>query len=471
MNDLKNPFAKDENGKIVYINNASNYNTNILKQKKFTCVECNKRLIPRMGEKNRWHFAHQTEEDSSNRISNCSGNIESALHQYAKEVIKKSNYIVLPELSINECQEMHCGREIFEGKYKEYLAKDKGNAKHLNKSVFTSDRYKYTWLENEKRIYNYIPDCLCDINGKMLAIEILVTHAVDDIKTKKVFESEIDTIEIDLTLVEIEMLENRNFNLDEYILKEAPRKWIYKSYIDEFDKIIKYIIHNEGFFIYDKNYTKKQSLIELKKREREKLKQENPQEFYKRIKKKNIRNIPNIIQEYLNIKQERQLEICNIPVKGEYAFKCPRKVWQTEIFNKFILNRRGKTVQIAKINSYVDKYSKLLYFKEFDYNDDYIWKSKYDAIRHYIIKLISIGALRELTVYDDITHWTEIEILCDDRKLLNDKLKETKYEYNNICVNCGEIYEENSEDRYYLFQFNRDKDCFLEYVEEKYNAL
>lgn len=460
MNELKNPFAKDKNGNIVYINNLSKEIK--YKDEEFYCAECNQKMILKMGTKNRWHFAHKI-------ASNCQGGFESALHQYAKEIIKNNSNITLPTLTILECREMHSNELIFKNDFEKYLNNDNGNTRYLNKLVLNSNSYKYIWIQNERRINDYIPDCLVKIYQKELAIEILVTHCVDKNKTEKVEKSGIDMIEIDLSDVREILKEENEFDLNEYILFEAPRKWIYKSYIEEFDDIIKNVIYNDGIFVVNNRYTKLESRKELWKKQQMKLKVENPQLFKNKIIINNLKKIPKIIEKYIEIEQSKRLNIYNIPVKGEYAFNCPRSVWQSELFNKFILNRDGKTISLAKINSYFEKYSKISFFKEFDYNDGFLWNSKYDAIKNYIIKLIQIEALRDYSPYDDITHWSEIEIICSDPQTLNSRIKNYNLVYNNIaCKNCG-IIAENDEirDKYFLYQFNLDELCFEEYIQSQ----
>ena len=80
MQKIKNPFAIDENGEIICIKTG---NVQIKdKYRNCYCPECGEKLIPRMGEKNKWHFSHLNNKQ-------CNGNFETSLHLYAKELIKK----------------------------------------------------------------------------------------------------------------------------------------------------------------------------------------------------------------------------------------------------------------------------------------------------------------------------------------------------------------------------------------------
>ena len=65
MQKFKNPFAINENKEIIYIKNGDVQNKD--KYKNCYCPECGEKLIPRMGEKNKWHFSHPSNKQ-------CNGN-------------------------------------------------------------------------------------------------------------------------------------------------------------------------------------------------------------------------------------------------------------------------------------------------------------------------------------------------------------------------------------------------------------
>lgn len=80
MQKFKNPFGINENKEIIYIKTGDLKNKDIYKN--CYCPECGEKLISKMGEKNKWHFAHLNNKE-------CNGNFETSLHLYAKELIKK----------------------------------------------------------------------------------------------------------------------------------------------------------------------------------------------------------------------------------------------------------------------------------------------------------------------------------------------------------------------------------------------
>lgn len=66
---MKNQNALDSQGKLIHINIVEKNN------EKYTCLECEREMIPKKGKKNAHHFAHKV-------VENC--NFESYLHKLSK---------------------------------------------------------------------------------------------------------------------------------------------------------------------------------------------------------------------------------------------------------------------------------------------------------------------------------------------------------------------------------------------------
>lgn len=128
----------------------------------------------------------------------------------------------------------------------------------------------------------------------------------------------------------------------------------------------------------------------------------------------------------------------------------------------FILNREGKNIQLAKIVSWVEKYSGLKYYKEFDYSKDEIWDSKYDAIKNYMIELKKYKIIDPLQYY--ITKYGENRILNGSINRANLKIRQ-EYRGDLVCKNCGEIFDNSDTiNRFYLTNFELDKECFRKMI-------
>lgn len=169
------------------------------------CPQCGEPLIAKKGAIKMHHFSHC-------QNSNCEYGYETSLHKLAKEIFEKQKSIVLPKI---------------------YLYDDK--ISNLN---FKSDFLKRFTISNvyiEQFIENVKPDIVLEIENKKIAVEIFVTHKVDNEKLKKLKEKMLSTIEIDLS----ELNKDASKNNAEYIINE-----INKIIISE-DDIRKYWVYNE----------------------------------------------------------------------------------------------------------------------------------------------------------------------------------------------------------------------------------
>lgn len=255
MKEFKNPFAYDMNNNIIMIKTRDYDNKNLYQN--CHCPICNEILVAKMGEKNLWHFAHS-------KNSNCENSFETSLHQYAKKVFENNSELLLPEINLGESLSMN----MFDKNLVEDIALwlDYNDwTTECYTTIFEANKYKYIWLSNECKFDNFIPDILIMINEKKVAVEIYVTHSVDELKRKKVYKSNLDMLEIYLNPKEItKKLTEDNFNLDNYILYEAPREWILKTGSPYFNKIIINKIYNTKKCIVNEKYTQ-QVLVERSK--------------------------------------------------------------------------------------------------------------------------------------------------------------------------------------------------------------
>ena len=166
------------------------------------CPSCGEPLIARKGAKRMHHFAHYSGH-------NCEYGYETSLHLAAKEILSKANRIMLPAVYIQfpnspKAPELYC----------------------------ESKEIEIERVELEKRFQDVIPDVVIYAGGKQLFLEVYVTHAIDDVKLKKLKESDISTIEIDLSRKEhsISLEELQNVLLDE----SDEKKWVYNSVANKY---------------------------------------------------------------------------------------------------------------------------------------------------------------------------------------------------------------------------------------------
>ena len=147
------------------------------------------------------HFAHRSNED-------CEYGYESSLHLAAKDILSRSEKMVIPPVYVEFPQS---------GKPKELISKER--------KIPIDD------VKLEKRFGDIIPDIVVYSGDKYFFIEIYVTHPIDDEKLKKLKEKNFPTIEIDLSK------EKRDISVEELsdiLLKPSDRKsWKYHAASDE----------------------------------------------------------------------------------------------------------------------------------------------------------------------------------------------------------------------------------------------
>lgn len=159
------------------------------------CPACEAPLIAKRGARNRHHFAHASGVD-------CASAVETALHLAAKEILQQSREIVLPAVDVH---------------FKS----------HRTMRLAPEQRYAMDRAELERRVGSVVPDVLAFIQGRPIAIEIRVTHAVDASKAASYSRRRLSAIEIDLSA------HARDFaipNLTPLVVGAGPHKrWVYNA--------------------------------------------------------------------------------------------------------------------------------------------------------------------------------------------------------------------------------------------------
>lgn len=139
------------------------------------CPECKAPLIARKGSVRQHHFAHSSD-------TNCGGGVESSLHWLAKKVLSERQVIVLPK--------------------QDFVTENRREKGHFPQHPFRIHAAKV-----ETKIGEVVPDILISISGAPVAVEILVTHKVDEIKVGKYRAMGLPAIEIDLSGIDRELPE------------------------------------------------------------------------------------------------------------------------------------------------------------------------------------------------------------------------------------------------------------------------
>lgn len=287
MAELKLTYGRNRDGHLVHIEDVPRGLACDC-----VCPSCGEKLEACKGNVRVYYFRHYSAKE-------CEGAFESQLHLLSKYIIEQNKAVMLPS---------------YEGKYD------------------THDAYQIQFTEVllECAQDDLQPDCLCKYVDKnnhehTLWIEILYTHEVDEIKTKKIKEREIECIEIDVS----HLFADSNV-IDEDILKDFllnqtdNRRWINNLSCDGWWLNMADMVRTMDIVAYlaymsdnDNNINDFQKTIYTLFDTGYLLKQEDYNDFYKTLKKYqyNIRSKEKWLQNrYLSA---LQMLLCHLSVEGK----------------------------------------------------------------------------------------------------------------------------------------------------------
>ncbi|OCB00130.1 competence protein CoiA family protein [Clostridium beijerinckii] len=367
--NIKLPFGI-RNDKVIHI-------SEVLESEKglkcnCVCPKCGQRLKARLGEKNVRHFAHQSE--------NCKNAFETALHKYGKEILQKHMKIKLPNLTIEHDKYFRilrdssygynfCDNDLLEGSY--YYDEEIYRKKISLVSKFLLEFDK---IELEYRIDDIVPDIIVYKNKVPLMIEIAVTHFVDEEKKEKIKRLGISTIEINLNIDDIDYVNFDKSRIEEIIIdKIGNKKWIYNKK-EEQKKQELYIKHIKAIDEIKKKKERENLIFEKQMTNRiqkyKNLEQESERIFEEYDKMLNQNKLWIDISMRLKISKYNLPNQLKIRVKGELVFRCDYRIWQAYIYEKFILNRKWKTIYTFNVVRWVQDHSLLPINMELKYTKD-----------------------------------------------------------------------------------------------------
>ncbi|MGG7145715.1 competence protein CoiA family protein [Clostridium butyricum] len=433
--DIKLSFGIRD-GRIIHISELNDDERGL--KCNCTCPQCGHDLVARLGKIRTNHFAHINQE--------CRYATETAIHKFAKEVLENNMKIILPQLSI-----------LYDEKYFN-IVKDSNYNYHVSfidqeglKEVKITDEFTLDFdsIKLERRMGFIVPDVVVYKNGVPLIIEIAITHFIDDMKEKKIKGMDISTIEVDLDFDDIDY---RNFDREkvEWLIINgiANKRWVYNRIEQikksEIQRKHEKIVRKHEKDIKDKiERDEKRKEIQLKKIEDLKANEES------RLKEFDV-NLENN-KFWIQISKELNITRNNIPVylnqkvNGEIAFNCDRRIWQSCIYKKFILNRKGKTVYICNVVRWVKSHSYLPRNKELDYTKDFdrnMFYSLTDAVLEFFNNLAEHGIIYKTNYKNNFYSSYEIK---QDTVFIKEKKIESESEQVYVkdkavkCIICDTV--------------------------------
>lgn len=382
-----------------------------------TCPKCGDLLEARLNFKdpNRVrYFAHYNPVKCDIVRAN-----QTAIHLMAKNIVAKEKKIMFPAVKV-ELQGTHAYESL-----RPLISKlDLEDASNLQKQlegatpVFykPADVIEFDKIILEKTISDIIPDIIASKNEQKCLVEIAVTHFVDEEKEQKIRELGISALEIDLSSLVGEDLDEQLLT-DIIVGRPEYKKWIHNALVDR---------ENES--IEEKARTICQSYIDYYQ-EKQRIKEEKAEIARRKAKEIALRverapqllhdaflpeNYQKLLQADRNDQQfhdffktltmsttcPRTPFYVDIPISGEFIFNCDRRIWQSSIFDKFIFNRKlpsndKDNITCKKIETWINKYQKQFQVR-LDYNVeccvDGTWRHLMpDVIDQYLFYLKLMG--------------------------------------------------------------------------------
>lgn len=420
-------------------------------------------MVAKMGDVNAWHFAHL--HDKSDNDCDVKKANESGLHKLAKQIIEEHNSISIPPFTLNGTEDPNCN--INDPKQVE---------------VYECTRkcdFNYTKVNTEIAQNDFIPDlCLYSTKGKLF-VEIAVTHFVDEEKREKIKKSGVSTIEIDLS--EFYSHPKTVNDLEGLLLSRTEsKKWIYNKketkhrtkYFPELQARNKELElrFQEEKRRKDKEETEIRNWIEHQKRNKEQIntkveKAKTDPQLHTTI----VNRLHNdkAAEEHFRDTQfyeeaKRRYKgipfFCNIPVFGEIAFNCDRRIWQMELFDRFFYDNSNGCFTFFDIFEYFyeDWKDKL--------NDDYVYKK--DKKEYYTrtdalgCRLYNYTALDE-AIEEYLMHLHELGFLKTEPSKFDSFWNAKKYK---IVGKCLEVEQDNLI-QLYKNCLNTQDERFVDYFE------
>lgn len=351
MINIKTPFAM-YNANVIHISELKKEKSG--HDYKCYCCSCNEKLIPRLGNKNTWHFAHKSES--------CSNALETGLHIMAKRILSERKEIKLPNLSVNKDEGLLERKDfIYSSSSKSVSSEcilmhdEKFNHEYVYVNyeyeiVCISKLYSFDSVDEEERLNDIIPDIILYKNGKPLLVEIAVTHFIDDEKRRKINDMKLSTIEIDLSQYTKNFLKMSIEDLERIIIEDTKNKeWIYN---DKAENIISDLIKkNKLEKIRKDELLKKEKEILLSKKDFLYKNQAILKNKYKKDKEQS--QLWKYLVKKLWIDENNIPSIINVDIDDKLIFDCDKNIWQASIFNSFISNKKNRYLSARSISRWI----------------------------------------------------------------------------------------------------------------------
>jgi hypothetical protein len=298
-----------------------------------TCPECGARLIAYQGEVKNPYFGHKGGVD-------CAGSAMTALHKAAQQLIVERGRLPLPPLRV-VAKKMHSKF----GPFTEV------------KDFFEGQEWRLTNACKEVRTSN---GRIVDVGGVdpqvgNVAVEVRVTHAVDEEKANDIAASGLPCIEIDLSKLLGQPLTMASLS-GHLFCSLDDRYWIYHPQYDECKRVLL-----EGYPAWVTQEEKKlKARLEFEKVQREELnkrmlREQSEKQARYRAFARNTAQVKDDISTLLGVPYDEWPSPINIPDKDDnQPFFVAGKIWHGVLFEQWLIERRVVNSRPAALPKPID---------------------------------------------------------------------------------------------------------------------
>jgi hypothetical protein len=316
------------------------------------CPGCGGMLIANLkDDKRRKHFSHYKAE------CNITYAQQTALHMIAKDILAQEKVFMFP------------GYSITLDDFPKYKAPWRRLGLPLSMEYRKPYRAECLEVTLEKRVSNFVPDIVVNIQGRRCLIEIAVTHFVDEEKQKKIGETRLPVVEVDLSAFLGQQI-TREIIRDALVVQVDNKRWLYNPKREEalawgqieYQKLYQMALEREEEehkeqLRKEQEYAKKRERQERKREETAFLLEDlfEPENYKYELKQLRSDEQFQLVLNKLHLRKVMGPDVpfyLDIPITGEMVFACDRRIWQATLFDKFIYYRKDSEHENVKVGIY-----------------------------------------------------------------------------------------------------------------------
>ena len=258
------------------------------------CLHCEKPFVAVVNTvKKERHFRHYYE--------GCGASPESALHSYAKQVLRDHEKILLPEVR---------------GPY----------------GLIQEKKYwHYDSVQTEVWMHGIKPDIVLRNLDETLLVEIVVTNKPTESKLESLKNNCLEAIQIELDrgLVDAGKI------VDLIIHRAWAKTWLFHAALFEAQRLKK--IKDEQQRIKDEQFKQEQRLRVERQRQEKRLSEEADREYKRVLKQKWADEKWSYLRPRIENKFGTIPPFLDKQLDNEGVFACDRKIWQAYLFDRYIM--------------------------------------------------------------------------------------------------------------------------------------